>query len=78
MTNENGDAVLKLTLDTSDFDKALDLSLEKIRCLKRELAELQEQAGGGNQYSSDRFVDRVGQAFAELTRRGDIDLSIDP
>ena len=78
MGNESQEIVLKLTIDTSDFDKALDLSLEKIQHLKRELAELQEMAGGVDQYLSSRFVDRVGQAIAELTRRGDIDFSIAP
>ena len=75
MANEIvGEVVVKLTLDTSDFDKALDLSLEKVQCLKREIAELQEQAGGGDHYSSDRFTERVGQAIAELTRRGQLEL----
>ena len=74
MAHEIGEVVVKLTLDTSDFDKAVDLSLEKIQYLKSEIAELQEQAGGGDQSSSDRFVNRVGQAIAELTRRGQLEL----
>ena len=77
MASEISELVVKLTLDTSDFDKALDLSLEKIQYVQRELAELQEQAGGGAQISADRFADRVGQAIAELTRRGHLELPVE-